>query len=387
MPSQTESKFDFGFYTFGEGRTGKGQALEFTCRQGQADLIRDFLSKNVGKINVPTTGKMNVEHGGYGRYTRYDIVQRKYAGGNGEDGSGGYREILEIRNPPDGKWGIVIHEFFTGHGSVFTEWDTVADARKAFDKHWEFYAQENAENPKLSGFRRRVPCGALCPWFYAVGDQQLIGDYTFPEGLQDDPVYSFGRKFVVADSSGVISIKTCMGTRFVERKRERSINECKTSRYRLVYFDDGSIWDESYSEPWWCGDKSHPPRPAEGNEAWIEDAVMQFKRLLSGTSKEFVINFINGESFVGKLAPAKKHRHCAEGDYYLVVRVEGKKKSLEGWVYGFKPTPKIPNIVEYVVQQYRKTGKGEIQRIEVRRFRPKKGGKKWYGLFAAIPKC
>ena len=71
------------------------------------------------------------------------------------------------------------------------------------------------EFSNLEGFKRRVVCNALTPWFYAIGDEELIGDYAFPEGFQDDPVYRLGKRFVVFDHDGVPEIKTCMGARFL----------------------------------------------------------------------------------------------------------------------------------------------------------------------------
>jgi hypothetical protein len=329
---------------------------------------------NVRTIDIPTTGRVNVAPGGYGQYTRYDVVQHDYAGGGPGGGGGcGYIEVLEIKNSPDGRWGIVINERTSHKGGVFTEWETLENARAAFKEFRSGYSTEE-EFPKLAGFKRRVACGELTPWFYAIGDEQLIGDYAFPEGLQDDAVYRFGRQFVVLDYDGVPAVKTCMGTRFIKWKRDyHPYNE---QQYRLVYWDDGSVWDESKG--------GGSPRPVEEGEMWIAEAVQRFRQLLAGKSTEFTINFTDGNKFVGKLVRANRRVPCAEGNYFLVVRFKGKKEPLEGWVNDFKPTKDAPDIVQYITQRYVKRGQ-EVEHIEVKEHKTKKGGKKWSGVFFHPP--
>jgi len=364
----------FSSYQYGEAITGIGQAVEFTCALDSAEQVREFLEANVRTISIPTTGQVSVAHGGYGNYTRYDIVQHDYAGG-GSPGGGGYIEILEIENPPDGRWGIVIHEYTSYKGSVFTEWETVENARAAYARCWG--SHDAAEGfPKLPGFKRRVVCGALTPWFYAVGTEQLHGDYTFPKGLEDDAVYRFGRQFVVFDISGIPAVKICMGSRFFSRKSDNY--PYKESQYRLIYWDDGSVWDER-------DNRGTPPRSMEESEEWIAEAVQQFRQLLAGKSTEFTINFTDGNRFVGKLVKPKRAARCAEGDYYLVVRVKGRAEPLEGWVYGFTPTQEAPDVVQHVTQQYAREGQ-EVEHVEIKQRKTKKGGQKWSGAFFDPPR-
>jgi hypothetical protein len=373
----------FSCYSYGEGRTGIGQAVEFSfpCDVGAekdetAEKVRQFLKENIRTIDIPTTGRVNVSHGGYGRYTRYDIKQHKYAGGGpGDDGGGGgYIEVLEIKNPPDGRWGIVIHEWQSGKGSTFAEWETLKNARDAYETIWSA-SSASEKFPKLSGFKRRVACGALTPWFYAVGDELLIGDYAFPEGLQDDPVYRIGKQFVVFDGDEIPSVKTCMGTRFVEEVYESWERKKTKNCFRLVYWDDGTVWNSSV-------DRGTPPRLIEESEAWIAEAVQQFKRLLAGKSTEFNINFTDGNMFVGRLVRAKRRVHTAEGDYFIVAHLKGKKEPMKGWVRSFKPTLKAPDIETYVAQRIKLKEEGdEVEHIQVKEWKTEKGGKKWEGVF------
>lgn len=354
----------FSSYQYGEGKTGIGQMVEFSCPSDiGSEKVREFLRTNVRTIDIPTTGRVNIEHGGYGRYTRYDITQHKYAGGGS-----GYIEVLEIKNPPDGRFGIVINECPGYKDSVFTEWETLADACAAFEQFWGSSRTE-VEFPKLPGFKRSVTCGALTPWFYAIGNELLIGDYAFPEDLQDDAVYRFGRQFVVFDHE-VPMVKTCMGTRFVKKKND--YHPYEVHQYRLVYWDDGSVWGENNGHS--------SPRPIEEGELWITEAVQQFKQMLAGKRTEFTLDFTNGNKFVGKLTRTNHRIPCAEGDYDLVVRVKGEKKPLMGWVRGFKPTQASPDIVQYATQRLAQKGQ-EVEHIKIKQCVTKSGGKKWSGVF------
>lgn len=372
----------FSSYRFGEGRTAIDQAVKFTCPPDVVEQVREFLKTNIRTIDIPTTGRVNISHGSYGKYTRYNVTQHDYAGGGpGEGGGWSYIEVLEIKDPPDGRWGIVINESTSHHGSGFTEWETLEDARIAFSKYWgDHHSVEKFA--KLKGFKRSVACGALTPWFYAIGDEQLIGDYTFPDGLQDDPVYRFGRQFVVFGEDGIPSVKTCMGTRFFIRKD--TYPSYKERQCRIVYWDDGSIWDESGYHSWWSC-RYGSPRPVEEGELWVAEAVQQFRQLLAGKSKEFSVHFTDGNKFVGKVVRHKNKVQCAEGSYLLVVHLKGEKKHVEGWVYDFKPTPEAPDIVQFVTQRYAQKGK-EVERIEIKKSKTEKGGKKWSGVFLHSPR-
>jgi len=366
----------FSSYIYGEGRTGIGQLVEFTCPPDATKQVGEFLQTNVRTINIPNTGHVNIAHGGYDQYTRYDVVQHDYAGSDsGEDGGWSYIEVLEIKNPPNGRWGIVINKCTSHKGGVFTEWKTVELARAAFKKFLSNYHTEKGFS-KLAGFKRRVVCGKLTPWFYAIGDEQLIGDYTFPEGLQDDAVYRFGRQFVTFDQDGIPTVKTCMGTRFVKRKRNY-YPYFDEQQYRLVYWDDGSVWDESNS----CNGS---PRPVEEDEMWIAEAVQQFRQLLAGKSTKFTINFTDGNKFVGKLVRINRRIPCPEGNYFLIVWLKGRKKPLQGWVNDFKPTKEIPDVIKYVTQRYAQNGE-EVEHVEIKKRKTKQRGKKWSGVFFHPP--
>jgi len=375
----TKPKEKFNPYSHGEGVTGGGQVVEFSCVPDTQEMIREFLKEHVKYIHTPTTGQVNIVHGGYGKYTRYKITQHKYAGGGYGPGNGGYIEVLEIADAPDGRYGIVIHEDNSSHGCHFTEWETLQNALDAFEEYWSSGETEKKFST-LPGFKRRVACGALTPWFYAIGDEILLGDTAFPEGLQDDPVFRFGKQFLVFDrfDKDILPvIKTCMGTRAVHtRESEWPFKEFK---YRIVYWDDGDKWVE--------GDHyTQNPRPLEEGEEWITDALLQFRMLLAGKKTEFSVNFMDGGKFVGKLVAPKDKRPSPEGRYLLSVKLKGARELKKGWV-DFKPTSKVPNILEYVKRRFAEGGQEveKVEKVEIKEKRVENGGQKWSGVFHHSP--
>lgn len=379
-PNTTEDR-KWMSYRYGEGTTGLGQVIHFTCPPDDVEEVRTFLRERVRDIEIPSTRQVNVSHGGYGRYSRYQITQHKYAGGGpGEGGGWGYIEVLEISNPPDDRHGIIIHEASSFRGASFTEWETVEDALAAFEKNWG--GKDTTEVfSTLKGFKRRVFCGSLSPWFYAIGDQALLGEYCFPEGLQDDPVFQFGNRFVVYDSNGIPGIKTCMGTRMIKHKEDRHPYEEKF--YRIITWSDGSVWDESNRHPWWRNEKYPQPRLIRDDELWIDDAIRQFEMILSGHTTNFSLNFLDGSKLTGKITPPRPLKESAEGKYFVVVNIKGGEIK-KGWVNDFKPSPEFPSIIDRVKKGLEAQGH-EIEKIEITDSKVEAGGKKWKGVFFAQP--
>lgn len=358
------SEENFDVVTCNEGKTGGGQLIEFSCRPEDVEKVKKFL-ETIEVIDIPTTKKVCVGHGGYGRDTRFNIIQRKYAGG-GCGAGGGYIEILEIKNPPDGRCGFIVHQYIACKGSIFIEFDNIKNAIAV----WNDYSVWAGDLKKLSrykGFIRLVKCGGLSPWFYAVGDQHLLDDFVFPDVITEDPIYRFGRKFIVRDYNGLTVIKTCMGMHFI--KREIAYN--KTKKYRVVYWDDGTIWDEYNTG-------GQTIRPLDQKELWIQDAVDKFHELLSGKSSKFTINFIDGSKFIGRLKLKDSKSHSAEGRYNVQITLKGGR-IIKG-EFDFAPTPEIPTVEDNLHKQAKDKGK-EIKSIDsvVRILR---GNKKWAGVYS-----
>jgi hypothetical protein len=360
-------------YVHGEARTRNGQLIEFSCPPEDKEKVTETIANNIRFVNLPNSHKSVTGHGSHGGFSRFKLKQHKYAGGGpGEYGEWGYTEVLEIENPPEGRHPFVIYEANSDGRNTFYEWKTLDQAIAAYEKHWS--NSDNRESfPKLPGFKRMVLCGLLVPWFYALGDEDLLGDYAFPDGLQDDPVFRFGERFVCYEND-VPVIKTCMGTRFVE-ETSRYDDEIK-KKYRLVIWHDGSMWNEDK-------EKNQTPRPLVENELWITEAMEKFKKFLSGKTDKFEINFINGQKFIGHLTPKKDPPESPAGGYDLAVTFKSGKPA-RGWVQNFVPTLETPNIIEHVKKGVAAKGR-EVDRIEILGSRLEKGGKKWSGVFYAHP--
>lgn len=211
-----------------------------------------------------------VGHGGYGHLSRFDIEQIKYIGG-GNGGCGGFTEILEIKNPPDGRWGIIIHEYDTETGSKFYEFTSIKTALVAWNSNFSSIA-------KALGCMRSVVCNRLSPWFYAVANQALWKDYAFPNWLCDDPVYRPGRKFVVSDPIlHIREVKTCLGMSEARYQEERS---------RRVWWDDGTISNEY---------ELKDIRPLNRQDLWQEEARRMFNEVLNGKRDTVQIQLVSGK--------------------------------------------------------------------------------------------
>ena len=67
-------------YRYGEGATREGQVVQFTAPSDEFELARNAL-QHFRDIRLPSSTQVNVEHGSYGRYSRYELEQVDYGGG------------------------------------------------------------------------------------------------------------------------------------------------------------------------------------------------------------------------------------------------------------------------------------------------------------------
>jgi len=349
----------FDSYVYKEGKTGKGQLIDFTCHPENAEKVEELL-KTIGRIDIPTTGRVLLAHGGFGKYTRFKVVQHRYAGG-GYGELGGYIEVLEIKNAPDGRCGFVFHEYNSLDGSVFSEFTNLKNAIVVFETR-SITAKELS---KCKGFLRRVVCGGFEPWFYAVGDQNLRGDFVFPDIIDEDPVFRFGRKFIIRGwNHNLPIIKTCMGMRLFKRKIE---DYKEPEEFRLVYWDDGTTS--------WAGEF---PQPLDESELWIHDAIEKFRKLLTGKTSKFTIDFMNGSKFVGRFKKKLTKSHSAGGVYAARVTMKNGRV-LEGKLY-FEPVPEIQTVEERIYHEAEKKGL-EVKSIDAL-IKESRGEKAWSGVYA-----
>ncbi len=357
-------KDKFGCVIYTEAKTGGGQMLEIRCRPEDEGKVKKALG-DIESIDIPFTKQVkSIGHGCYGKYTRYDIIQHEYAGGHG-----GYMEVLEIKNPPDGKCEFVIHEYFGGCGSRFWEFTELEYAIAAWKKDWTDLSRAR-DLSKIKGLIRAVKCGCLSPWFYAVADQFLMGDFVFPDVVAEDPIFRFGRKFVINDD-GIFTIKTCMG---VYNRIYESDYDRKKKEYKRVYWDDGT-----FNDYWNNDDCRRNLKPLDDNQLWVVEAMDRFRELLNGDRKGFTIEFQDGGKFIGQWKAANPKDKTVAGRYKVSLTLESGKK-MEG-EFDFEPTKDVPTVMDCLKKQAEKKGV-KIEKIHsLARNRSGFAGKKWAGVF------
>lgn len=352
-------------YTYAEGKTALGQLVQFSAHGDDVQRIKDAL-EFVRAVDLPVTGRVNVSHGSYGMYTRYDIQQHKYGGGGP-----GYIEVLEIKNPPDGRCGFVIHHYTNHGGSDFFEFDSVANAIQAWEVCWAS-SDRHKKIKEQDGFLREVRCGGWSPWFYAVGNQMIEGDVVFMEIDREDAEFRFGQKYIVWEEDTLPAIKRCMGT-----FRSNKDSKCKVCNHigglLIVFWHDGTWWrsDRSYLSP--------KPKMVEEDQLWILEAMDKFKELLTGNSREFSIDFQDGSKFVGKWSPKNNKARHAEGKYYGEITLKGGE--VKKGNFDFKPTTEVPSI-ETLLKNWAEKNSFEIEKAEIVKVTKASGNKKkWSGVY------
>lgn len=382
---------NFDSYKYGEGTTSQGQVVQFTAPSDEFQLASDALGR-FRTITIPSS-RTNVEHGGYGRYSRYNLEQVDYGGGQNEAG-GGYYEILNILDAPDGRCPVVSHGYYASGEHVsgfFAEWESVEAAKDHWDKTGRsrivtLKSFEDVEDKVVPGLIRTVDTGYLSPWFYATGNASLVEDYAFPEHLAQDPTYTFGRQFLVpkeSEKSGQIlrSLKTCMGCAVEERsvrKRHDRFSEGRegqsTKSHRVVQWHDGTVTELSPSTP-----SDLIPTALTEEDAWVTDAQRRFVEMLSGQTLGFEVSFADGGKFVGKyVPPPESPKPMAAGNYYVTASLDDGT-AIEGWV-DFTPTTECPTLALYVKDKLNKEGKSAVT-INVGKESKKPGGIKWQGVY------
>jgi hypothetical protein len=379
---------DIKSYTIKEATTLLGATVSFACLPEAADKVKQLIQTEILDIGPTETQDLAIKHGGYMAYSRFKVKQHVYSLIGDDDVAVGFTEVLEIKDPPDNRCGFVIyrHDGFSEE-TFFVEWETLKDAKNAHETMMQ--TQDSRENfwSNQPGFKRFVNCSNfLTPWFYATGNRCLVGDFVFPERvLHDDPVFILGKKFLVINDKDLSSVRicTCMGTRFVEVEEKQntnyppyisdgSSNTVLQKNYRIVYWHDGTIWDESR-------DPNNVPKPLEKEKLWVADALEQFNKFLNGQVDHVIINFQDGNIFEGKFTKKGKKPPTVPGEYFITLQVEEETKPRKGW-YKFNPTEESPNVIDSVKNRLKKEGK-QAQKIEITEFKNDKGKKKWSGVF------
>lgn len=92
-----------------------------------------------------------------------------------------YEEILEIKNPPLGKCGIVMHSVGPNGEHRFTEWDSLEKACEVWDKTHHIN-DSNYMHELRQGYMRYVYCYDAKPWFCGVEGDTIVEDFVAPPG-------------------------------------------------------------------------------------------------------------------------------------------------------------------------------------------------------------
>jgi len=276
-----------------EIKTLGGQLLQVECVSGQEELVKNlFAQLSTIWVEEPSTRRTIVDHGGYSGFTRYNIVQHEYIGGGNASG-GGYIELLEIKDPPTGRCGTVIHAYVSHGGHRVFEFKSLISAKRAFNPVFDHVMYGW---PEPGGVVREFVSGWLEPWFCAVGDQNLLGDFVFPDVFaEEDDFFRVGRKFVVSEN-GAESIKICMGCLLEKPELFHSYPGEAERKHRIVQWLDGTQWRESYHT------SNEIPKPLED----VSPSLAANLKISFGTfgelmpdQKSFILSLPTGEELVG----------------------------------------------------------------------------------------
>jgi hypothetical protein len=330
--------------------TAAGQLLQFSSAPEDGEGIKEVLSK-VRNVYHPETNVLT--HGGLGSSTRFDIEQFEYGGGNADD-SGGYMEVLYIKDAPDGRCPYVIHfyhhwglAYFSQH--TFSEWKTLEDAISA-RKDYSTFEKDCKNKP---GFIRFVDCGELKPWFYAVGNEMLVNDVAVCSGFENHPVYSLGRRFAISSEDGQKKVVTCMGARQYSYQSRDHYERTDNEFYWVIMFSDGShvhinLNDEIIKGPGYSGSRKKIEAISDG-DIWQLDLIKQFREIISGKKLGGTVKFEDGSTLVLKYQPKGKCPPDAPGRYLVHVTAKNGEVS-KGWV-DFDPAEnKGKTVVEMILK-------------------------------------
>lgn len=307
-----------------------GTLYRVECPEKDLDTIRSVFQSSVIDITTELNKKTKLEHGGYSVISRYDIESLGYLGGET-----GYLEFLHVKDAPPGYAPFVIHQFDGYSGSRLVEVESRELLKSAAERGL-------FQPPEIRDITIHY-CGPFSPWFYAVGDQPILGRVVAPEHkVVSVPGYVQGRKFIIKDRYlGETTVKTFVA----------AVKPDDESDDVVLLWDDGTHFSL-------CNHSSEYVRPVTADVAWIDAAVVQFRSLLVGNIKSFSIPFFSGGELKCKYVPPKKGPVKQDaGSYHLKIIVEkdGKEEMKDGNV-DYDPKENGPSVEAMVEEQAKKAG-------------------------------
>lgn len=342
-----------------------GRPVTVTCPIDMAEEVVKALA-SVSKLELPVAARTTIWHGNSPVYSRYDIEQILY-----REYIWGYVEILKVNDNPESRSPIILHERFRGGGRTFSYWKTLTNAQYTADQSCWPTNGTNESFKKLAGFLGLVRSDGLIPWFLAVGDEQLIGEYVFPKRHFQHPVFRPGQDFLVYDMTNPKhprpKVKRCVCCKMEKVQTPQA--PLFTEEQLVIYWSDGSRTTE-YSM------RGNQPIPLEEGDMWLVEAKNGLDRLLANPNDQVSIRFTDHTVFGVKIRRAKNPSLRREGLYGLTANVKGGE--LIHWQKHFCPTERQPSILEYAIEKMEKGGH-KIIWIQVREFTPVGGQKELLG--------
>jgi hypothetical protein len=278
-------------------------------------------------------------------YSRFDLIRRNF-----RKFPTGYVEVLEVIDAPLNHARHIIHEKFVDRGRAFSEWKSGELATYAFNVTAWPITGSTGKLESLAGFIRHIHCHRLTPWFLATGTEAIIGPYVAPRGLDNDPVYRLGGRFVCFDPNDGEDpvIKTCLGCRV-----EKGFNvnfPFEPYEYRIVYFDDGSVWKSN--------SKIRPPRELSEGELWVVHRLGHLKRLMTGGLTNISVHFLDSTTLSSRIVHSKLSSLKQPGLYRYTIVVEGEKPIFRN--KKFEPSETEPTLLHFINNQMKENGKNVL---------------------------
>lgn len=172
---------------------------------------------------------------------RHKLIRTEWAGG------GEWMEVLEVKNPPEGKKNTVVHICRLADGakhSTFFEFTLPVYANNAFDQSYRERPKKREEMIENSiGFIRKADCGPIRPWFYATTEKIVFNDFAVPVEVHKEypnitaagrPLFAKGRRVIVIEGR-FKEAKRCIGVLWVKKNVSEFSPDVVT-----VFWEDGT---------------------------------------------------------------------------------------------------------------------------------------------------